>query len=161
VSEALKGRPGWLATLGLLLAVFIVGWFADQVLAAVFGESRPLAGAQVTWLLGLVVITACTLIAGTAVNGRWSGVLIDSRNRHSLAQVQAVPWLVVVSSAIVAAGVSNVLRATLFAALAPVSLGGQPARIEFPPLDASFVGILALSHAGALGYLAAPHAKTG
>ena len=50
------------------------------------------------------------LIAGQAVNGRWSGALIDSRNRYSLAQTQAVVWLMVISSALIAAAVSNVHR---------------------------------------------------
>ena len=33
-------------------------------------------------------------------------------------------------------------------------------RLVFAGLDDSFVGILGLSHVGALAYLAAPHAKT-
>lgn len=288
MSEILKSRVGWRIFLGLLVALFVVAWFAGDVLKAIFGTTPPLTGGQVTWLVGLVTVSAGVLVAGTAINGRWSGVLIDSRNRYSLAQVQAVMWLVIVSSAIVAAGVDNVRRgdptpldlaipgellaviglsvttvvgtplirslkrdntpdkdqaertigklgvdrtmttgvqvfgfdaggnagpavtsegtivtfadpnrtgwvdlvrgeetgnadkvdlgklqllyissvavfvycASLFSALAPVAEAGQVAHIAFPAIDASFVGILGLSHAGALAYLAAPHAKT-
>lgn len=41
----------------------------------------------------------------------------------------------------------------------PPDTAGQATRL-FAGLDDSFVGILGLSHVGALAYLAAPHAKT-
>ena len=42
----------------------------------------------------------------------------------------------------------------------PPDTAGQATRVVFAGLDDSFVGILGLSHVGALAYLAAPHAKT-
>jgi len=47
----------------------------------------------------------------------------------------------------------------LFVALGVVQADGSPTHLVFPALDASFVGILALSHGGALASQAAPHAK--
>jgi len=42
----------------------------------------------------------------------------------------------------------------------PADAEGHAARLLFAGIDASFVGLLGVSHAGALAYLAAPHSKT-
>jgi hypothetical protein len=288
VARTLAGRLGWVVFSLLLLGLFLVAWNGDWLLDRLFQEP-PINGPQLAWLVGLVSVSLGLLIAGTAINGRWSGVFIDSRNRYSLAQVQAVLWLIIISSGVVAAGVGNVVRgdsapldlqippellaviglsvttlvgspiirgikrqnnpdpdqaartlsglgatrtdtsgpqvfgygvegatspdvttegtvvtfmnprqtgwadllrgeetgnadkvdlgklqllyisavamlvycAALFANLNPApDAGGHATRLVFAGLDASFVGILGLSHAGALAYLAAPHSKT-
>ena len=55
----------------------------------------------------------------------------------------------------VAVGIYSAGILTAFAA----SAAGTTAPLQLPALGAGIVGVLALSHAGALGYQAAPHAK--
>lgn len=283
MQSSIQGRAGWVVFTALLVALFVVVLLAGPVLE-LFSSSPPITGPQLGWLADLGLVTAGVLVAGKAINGRWSGVFIDSRNRYSLSQVQAVMWVVLVSSGIVATAVSNVqnnqpapldlsippellaaiglsittfvgtplirsmkrdktpepnqaartleglgmdttqvgdtvvgapaapftattegtvvtysspgatgwadlLRGDetgnadkidlgklqlmyvtavavavygieLFAALGGVQGGGSAAHLAFPTLDPSFVGILALSHGGALASQAAPHAMT-
>ena len=102
----LTGRSGWIPFGIVMVALFAISWIADDRLDAA-GSTSPISGAQVSWLAGILLVGVGVLIAGQAVNGRWSGALIDSRNRYSLAQTQAVIWLMVISSALIAAGVSN------------------------------------------------------
>ena len=105
----LTGRSGWIPFGIMLVALFVVAWIADDRLDGADSTSQ-VSGAQASWLIGVVLVGIGVLIAGQAVNGRWSGALIDSRNRYSLAQTQAVVWLMVISSALIAAAVSNVHR---------------------------------------------------
>ena len=105
----LTGRAGWIPFGIMLVALFVVAWIVDDRLDGADSTSQ-VSGAQASWLIGVVLVGIGVLIAGQAVNGRWSGALIDSRNRYSLAQTQAVIWLMVISSALIAAAVSNVHR---------------------------------------------------
>jgi hypothetical protein len=251
----------------LLIGTFVIGWRADDIVRAAMNAS-PVTGAQLTWLVSLAAFAAAVLLIGWVVNRRPFGAFIDSRNRYGLAQVQAILWLVVVSSAVTAIAVSNVRRGSetplaigipaellaiiglsvtnavgtpiirsvkranttpddtqwkrthaqltakgrvtnpdtegslvvytdpdqtgwtdlvsgeetgnaatvdvgklqllyftavalfVYGAAIFTKLAGAGADLAFPPLDASFVGILGLSNAGALAYLAAPHART-
>lgn len=103
---ALQGRLGWAIFTILLVGLLAFAWFAD-IAVSWFGAGSW-HGAQLAWVGGLVIVMAGVIVAGKAVNGRWSGAFIDSRNRYSLSQVQAIAWLAVVSSGIVAAGIANV-----------------------------------------------------
>jgi hypothetical protein len=106
VNLAMQGRLGWALFTILLIGLLAFAWFADTV-ASWFGPGFW-RGPQLAWVAGLVLVMAGVVLAGKAVNGRWSGAFIDSRNRYSLSQVQAIAWLVLVSSGIVAAGIANV-----------------------------------------------------
>jgi hypothetical protein len=105
VNLALQGRLGWLIFTALLVGLLAFAWFADIIMSW-FGTGSW-RGAQLAWVGGVVIVMAGVIVAGKAVNGRWSGAFIDSRNRYSLSQVQAIAWLAVVSSGIVAAGIAN------------------------------------------------------
>jgi len=109
MAKSLAGRNGWIF-FGLLIgAMLLFAWLGDWLVTTA-GWSKTISGGQVAWLAGLVLASAAVLVAGVAVNGRWSGAFIDSRNRYSLSQVQTIVWIVIVSSGIVAAGVGNVER---------------------------------------------------
>jgi hypothetical protein len=129
VQASMQGRLGWVIFTVLLIALFVAVWVATPVLE-LFSKNPPVTGAQLGWLAGIVLVCAGILVAGKAINGRWSGVLIDSRNRYSLSQVQAVLWLVLVSSGIVAIAVSNVRN-------------GQPAPLDLsiPPELLAAIGL--------------------
>lgn len=103
---AMQGRLGWALFTILLIGLLAFAWFSDTV-ASWFGTGFW-RGPQLAWVAGLVIVMAGVILAGKAVNGRWSGAFIDSRNRYSLSQVQAIAWLALVSSGIVAAGIANV-----------------------------------------------------
>jgi hypothetical protein len=136
VATSLAGRNGWVF-FGLLIgAMLVIAWFADDVVAAV-GVAATLSGPQLSWLAGLVLAGAAALVAGVAVNGRWSGVFVDSRNRYSLSQMQTVVWMVIVSSAIVAAGVGNVHRGI-----------ASPLALQIPIELLAVLGLTATSLAG-------------
>ena len=257
--QAVVARRGWIAIGVLLVVELLFAWNADAILKVISSEP-PFAGPQASWLVGLVLVLLGVLLAGKAVNGRWSGAFIDSRNRYSISQAQAVLWLIVISSGIMAAAIANVHRGNAspldlsippellaIIGLSVTTLVGTPVvrdikrgtqpdpdqkdrtlqnlgrtdastngtvvsfidaeqtgwadlvrgeetgnadkvdlgklqllyvsavvlfvygaalyanlgsgqGIGFPPIDASFVGLLGLSHAGALAFLAAPHA---
>jgi len=106
VNIAMQGRLGWALFTVLLIGLLAFAWFSDTV-ASWFGPGFW-RGPQLAWVAGLVIVMAGVVLAGKAVNGRWSGAFIDSRNRYSLSQVQAIAWLALVSSGIVAAGIANV-----------------------------------------------------
>jgi hypothetical protein len=106
VNLALQGRLGWVIFTVLLVGLLAFAWFADAIVSW-FGTGSW-RGAQLAWVGGLVIVMAGVIVAGKAVNGRWSGAFIDSRNRYSLSQVQTIACLTVVSSGIVAAGIANV-----------------------------------------------------
>src|ERR1044071_487564 len=102
-------RRGWILVAILLLAQVLLAWNADGLLKMVSAEP-PVTGPQLAWLAGLALVFAGVLAVGLAINGRWSGAFIDSRNRYSISQVQAVMWLVVIASGVVAAAVGNVFH---------------------------------------------------
>lgn len=109
MKSTLEGRLGWLVFTGLLVGMVVVTWLADWFVG-LLSANPAIKGAQLAWLLDLVFVAAGILVAGKAINGRWSGAFIDSRNRYSLSQVQAIAWLALVSSGIVAAGIANVIH---------------------------------------------------
>jgi hypothetical protein len=129
VGQRLASRTGWIVFSGLLLIMFGVAWFGDAIVG-LFSRTPSISGAQLAWLVGLVVVSLGVLLAGIAVNGRWSGAFIDSRNRYSLSQVQAVFWLILVSSGVVAAGVGNVQRGD-----------SSPLDLNIPPELLAIIGI--------------------
>jgi hypothetical protein len=63
-------------------------------------------------------MTAFAVIAGQGITGYWRGILIDNRNKMSLARLQLLVWTLVVLSAIVTAGITN----GAFSTQAPLSI---------------------------------------
>jgi hypothetical protein len=58
--------------------------------------------------MGLLLLFA--LIAGNGITGSWLGVLIDERNRISLARFQLVLWTILILSAFLTAALYNVQK---------------------------------------------------
>jgi hypothetical protein len=65
--------------------------------------SRPNA-----FLIILVMMASFAVLAGRGITGYWRGVLIDSRNKMSLSRLQLIAWTLVILSALVTAGLTNV-----------------------------------------------------
>lgn len=60
------------------------------------------------WLWTALLIVAFLALIGVALNGRPAGVIIDNRNRVSLAKFQAVLWTVLVLSALITTAAARV-----------------------------------------------------
>lgn len=60
------------------------------------------------FIVGCVLCLATLAAIGKATNGRWTGVIIDSRNRMSLSKFQACGWTILVVAAVATAGAFNV-----------------------------------------------------
>jgi hypothetical protein len=58
-----------------------------------------MATSLLTWLLTLALLLAAGLVVGRAVTGDWRGVLVDTRNKLSIARLQAILWSALVLSA--------------------------------------------------------------
>jgi hypothetical protein len=90
-------------------------------------------------------------IIGHGWTGRWLGVLIDNRNRMSLARLQVLAWTVVLLPAILAACVANIV-------LAQTNTGFNPLSLMIPPEVLTVAG---LSLSTALGAHLFLNTKTG
>ena len=86
---------GLLTLLGLVLLGACSAWIASEAYVP-SGSSTILL-----WQWGAVLasLLIMALWAGHAANGRWIGVLIDERNRISLARLQWLLWFLVLFSA--------------------------------------------------------------
>ena len=97
-----------------LLVLCAIAWLG---LAAARG-SRLAA-----WILTLALMSAFFMLAGYAVAHSWRGVLIDARNRTSLARLQASLWGLVVFSALFLRRVEAINRRLVVAAVLVVAGG--------------------------------------
>src|SRR5713226_963999 len=61
------------------------------------------------WLLNIGLLFAFVTIVGAAVTSRWSGVLIDDRNRMSLSRLQLLLWTLIVVPGVLAIAAGRVL----------------------------------------------------
>jgi hypothetical protein len=61
------------------------------------------------WLLIMGLMGTFAVVAGRSVTGYWRGILIDNRNKMSLARFQFLMWTLVVLSAIATAVMTNAL----------------------------------------------------
>ncbi|VVB69453.1 Uncharacterised protein [uncultured archaeon] len=64
------------------------------------------------WFFALAGLLGFLIVVGLGVTGRWAGILVDSRNRFSLARLQLVLWTILILSAY-ATAVSSNLRIAL------------------------------------------------
>jgi hypothetical protein len=85
------------ATIVLLACIFAVSWWGARWL------NRGAA-----WLVVLVLLTLFAGVVGQAVSKHPFGLLIDERNKMSLARFQTALWTVVVLAAFVVAALWNV-----------------------------------------------------
>lgn len=107
----------------LMLCLLIVAVVANLVSARLGIAVVTGTGRSVTWLATLGLLALALVVAGYAVRKRWDGIFIDRENRISLARFQLVLWTVLLVSALLTAGLINV-----------VPLGDQtPLDIRIPP----------------------------
>lgn len=89
---------GW-HTLALLVAIVAV---------ILIGLLVPESSRQQAWVATLLTLMVFAIVAGHGITGRWSGVLIDYRNKISLSRLQMLLWTMLVLSAFLTASLSNV-----------------------------------------------------
>lgn len=94
-------RKNWTIwhTLALLLIVVAIG---------VFGTTLERQQAQLAFIMNMVLLAAFATIAGHGTVGFWMGLLIDERNRMSLAWLQMVLWTILILSGFLTAALSNI-----------------------------------------------------
>lgn len=98
----MPNKPSQAAPAILAMLAIVAGAFANVFLVAGGGSSKLAA-----WLITVAMIVLLCACIGRAISARWDGVLIDSRNRISLSRLQMVGWTLVVLSAVITAGASN------------------------------------------------------
>jgi len=103
----------FLVQLVILAAIGLVGLSVAP--GAALSRSRA-------WLLTLALMTAFAIVAGPGITGYWRGILIDDRFKMSLARLQLLAWTLVILSAIVTAGLTNIAYG-----------GTSPLSIQIPP----------------------------
>lgn len=90
-------------------------WHTTALLAIIaamiiFSIIIPKKYIEYTWLLNMVLMTVFVGIAGLGINGRLSGVLIDSRNRWNLSRLQTILWTILILSAFFTIAIWNILN---------------------------------------------------
>lgn len=133
-------RPGLRIALWLIEGVLVAFWIY------VVATGLSFVGPRAHW--GLAVVTTMMLfaLAGREVNGQWFGILIDSRNKLSLARLQMTLWTVMVLTAFLTMAIHRI-RAT--AGESPSLTHEQALDIKFPPELILAMGISLASFAGA------------
>lgn len=129
-------RVGIAAISGALAAIVAINLISGDKggLGSFLGFGRP-----ASWLITLAFCLIILAIAGYAVRRRWSGILIDDRNKLSLSRLQLVLWTALLVSALMTAGLSN------------VALGdATPLQIAVPASVWALLGI------GSFSFVAAP-----
>lgn len=89
------------------------GWHTFALLAAIvavilIGLLVPESSRQQAWVATLLTLLVFVIVAGHGITGRWSGLLIDYRNKISLSRLQMVLWTTLVLSAFLTASLSNI-----------------------------------------------------
>jgi len=93
---------GWrtVHTVGLVVIVVLIG---------VAGLLVPAESRRLGWFLTMGLFLAFLLVAGRGITGRWTGALIDDRNKMSLARLQLIVWTVVTLAAYLTAALGNIV----------------------------------------------------
>jgi hypothetical protein len=107
-------RFRWPLAWWIVLAGLVLFWGAAAVGAIRLVAARPPDQQQdlrplVLWIAGMVIILILLALAGREINGRWVGVLIDSRNKLSLSRLQISLWTTLVLSAYLAMAIPRVV----------------------------------------------------
>ena len=138
--ETNPGRSASILLWALAIAASIF-WLAITV--GIFGYAIRSGGPAAAWAACIVFTLALLVLAGREVNGRWLGILIDARNKYSLARLQIMIWTVMV------------MTAYLTFALPRIRLMAQGTLTQANALDITFpkelilaMGISAVSFAG-------------
>jgi hypothetical protein len=90
--------PAWVA-----FGTIIIGGLANIGFVGIF-ENHQMAA----WIATLIAATVLTACIGKAINHRWSGVIINSRNMLSLSKLQMVAWTILILSTLITAAAHNI-----------------------------------------------------
>ena len=82
----------WIVEVGLVL-------FWGAVVIGIGRFTIETVGPLALWGIGVLIIGILLLLAGHEINGRWLGILIDTRNKFSLSRLQITLWTIMVLSA--------------------------------------------------------------
>lgn len=83
---------------------FIIVSLVGSFLSPIFFQHSP----QIAWLSTLILMVVFCLSIGYAINGRFTGIFIDYRNRLSLSKLQALCWSVLILSAMYTAALLRI-----------------------------------------------------
>jgi hypothetical protein len=108
VSQPLSADPQWTPWHTFVLLLII----AIMALTGLLFPSRARLG---SWMITLVLLGTFAAVAGQGITGLWRGLLIDERNKISLARLQLTLWTIVVLSGFLTAALSNLAERTLAA----------------------------------------------
>ena len=92
-------KPGRGASILLWVLAIAASIFWLAITVGIFGYAIRAGGPATAWAACMLFTLALLVLAGREVNGRWSGVLINARNKYSLARLQIMIWTVMVMTA--------------------------------------------------------------
>jgi hypothetical protein len=127
----------------IVTGVLIVIW---TILAFGLGqEVIDRVGLVALWGLAAAIMVIILGLAGREINGRWLGILIDTRNKFSLSRLQITLWTVMILSAYLAMALP---RVAAMVGANPTLTAEQALNISFPEELLLAMGISAVSFAG-------------
>jgi hypothetical protein len=91
--------PSGGATLALWVVAIAAILFWLAITVSIFGWAIAAGGPAAAWGACFLFALILLVLAGREINGRWWGVLIDARNKYSLARLQIIIWTVMVMTA--------------------------------------------------------------
>lgn len=106
-----------LAFRGAVVVLLVLG----MVGAAWFFYGQPPRNSFADWIADIVILLLIVIVVGEAITGRWSGVLIDNRNKMSLSRFQLLLWTLIIVPGILAIAVARIFAGD-----------GDPLKIDIP-----------------------------
>jgi hypothetical protein len=137
-------KTGGYIALWILEGILLVFWVGAVLSIAVFAVQAT--GLLILWGIGILIMVIMLGLAGHKINERWTGALIDSRNKFSLSRLQITLWTILVLSAYLAVAM---LRVLAMIGEKPVLSQAQALDIRLPEQLILAMGISAASFAGA------------
>lgn len=148
-----NGSKGPRIALWLVMLGAIGFWIAVAVRG---GFLTVQAGGPVAlWAIGIAITLILLALAGHQINDQWFGVLIDTRNKLSLARLQITMWTVMVLTAYLTMALARIL-----AMMRDQLTQSQALDIKFPQELILAMGISAASFTGASLIKRTKQAKT-
>ena len=144
-----NGAPGAPSLQPVRPQLRIALWLVELALVAfwvyVLATGLTLVRPVTHWAVGVVITVILLALAGREVNGQWFGILIDPRNKLSLARLQMTLWTVMVLTAFLTMAIQRI-RAT--GGTGASLTQEQTLDIRFPPELILAMGISLASFAG-------------
>jgi len=141
---SVQSKGGRYSALWIVEGVLLLFWLGMVLRMSVFAVAAY--HLVVLWGLGILIMVILLGLAGREIKGRWTGALIDSRNKFSLSRLQMTLWTIMVLSAYLAVAMPRVLA---MLGSNPTLSQEQALNIQFPEELLFAMGISAASFAGA------------